>query len=211
MPFIPPEEARALAEHLGRLLSGPVKLDLFTQRGPGTTSEETRALLTELTDLSDRIEFAVHDLAGPVARSMRVERTPAIILRGAARGRVRTFGNPAGRELTSLIEDLVDVSRGSTGLGVRTREALAGLARDLHIQVFVSPDCPYCPEAGRLAHQLAVESDRITADVILVNEFPEMAERYAVRGVPKVVVNDVVEFVGAQPEAHFLAEVLRAA
>jgi protein-disulfide isomerase len=58
-----------------------------------------------------------------------------------------------------------------------------------------------------MAHQMAVESSRVTADVIEATEFPDMARRYAVRGVPKIVVNDSIEFVGALPEADYLAQV----
>jgi len=35
-------------------------------------------------------------------------------------------------------------------------------------------------------------------------EFPDLARRYQVRGVPKIVINDTVEFVGAQPESEFV-------
>jgi len=55
-----------------------------------------------------------------------------------------------------------------------------------------------------MAHQMAVESDHVTGDVIEATEFPDLARRYAVRGVPKTVVNDSVEFVGALPEADYL-------
>ncbi len=61
-----------------------------------------------------------------------------------------------------------------------------------------------------MAHKLAIESDRVTGDVVEASEFPEMVQRYSVSGVPKIVVNDRVEFVGAQPEARFVQEVLRA-
>jgi len=57
---------------------------------------------------------------------------------------------------------------------------------------------------------MAVASERITADVIEITEFPELAQRYHVYGVPKVVINDTVEFEGALPEPQFLLEVLRA-
>ena len=57
---------------------------------------------------------------------------------------------------------------------------------------------------------MAVESSRVTADVVEATEFPELVQRYSVSGVPKTVVNDFVELVGAQPEATFLREVLRA-
>jgi len=58
-----------------------------------------------------------------------------------------------------------------------------------------------------MAHQMAVESENVTADVIEATEFPGLARRYGVRGVPKIVINDSVEFVGALPEADYLAHV----
>jgi len=58
-----------------------------------------------------------------------------------------------------------------------------------------------------MAHQMAVESERVTADVIEAMEFPDLARRFAVRGVPKIVINDRAEFVGAFPEADYLAQV----
>jgi len=57
---------------------------------------------------------------------------------------------------------------------------------------------------------MAMESNRVTADVIEANEFGGYSARYAVQAVPKTVVNDRVEFLGAMPEARFLQEVLRA-
>jgi predicted DsbA family dithiol-disulfide isomerase len=61
-----------------------------------------------------------------------------------------------------------------------------------------------------MAHQMAIESDRVTADVIEANEFPELSAAYAVSGVPKIVVNDRVELLGSQPESRFLAAILQA-
>ena len=54
---------------------------------------------------------------------------------------------------------------------------------------------------------MAVESERVTADVIEAMEFPDLANRYRVRGVPKIVINDTTEFVGALPEAQYLEQV----
>jgi predicted DsbA family dithiol-disulfide isomerase len=57
---------------------------------------------------------------------------------------------------------------------------------------------------------MAVESEHVTADVIEATEFPDLARRYGVRGVPKIVVNDSVEFVGAVPEQQYLSYVRQA-
>lgn len=51
---------------------------------------------------------------------------------------------------------------------------------------------------------MAVESKRVTSDVIEAMEFPDLANRYRVRGVPKIVINETTEFVGALPESQFL-------
>ena len=58
---------------------------------------------------------------------------------------------------------------------------------------------------------MAIESERVTGDVIEATEFPDLVRRYGVRGVPKIVINDSVEFVGALPENQFLSYVRTAA
>ncbi len=62
----------------------------------------------------------------------------------------------------------------------------------------------------RLAQHMAVASSRVRAECIEATEFPEMAQRYQVMAVPKIVINDRVQFEGALPESQFLAAVLQA-
>ncbi len=63
----------------------------------------------------------------------------------------------------------------------------------------------------RLAQQMAVASDRVRSTAIEATEFPDLSRAYRVRAVPKIVINDRVEFEGALPEREFLAAVLQAA
>ena len=56
----------------------------------------------------------------------------------------------------------------------------------------------------RTAHQLAMAGPRVTADLVVANDFPHLAQRYDVMAVPKVVMNDTVSFEGALPEADFV-------
>ena len=63
----------------------------------------------------------------------------------------------------------------------------------------------------RLAQQLAVESDLITADLVEVTEFPHLAQRYQVRTVPRTVVNETASIEGALPESEFVRAVVAAA
>jgi glutaredoxin-like protein len=199
-----------------------VTIDLFIEPAspvivPGRTGcafcEETRALLEDVAALSPQITLAVHDIAADaeLARQMGVSRVPTLVMRGAARGDVRYLGLPAGLEFGTLLDDLVMVSRGTTTLGDESRTKLSTLTSPVHVLVFVTPTCPYCPKAARLAHQAAVENVNVTADVIEISEFPDLASKYRVRGVPMTVINETVELVGAQPEAAFIAALLSAA
>ena len=221
MSLIREEDARGLRAHLEHHLSGSVTIDYFTRPDsrlfvPGRECEacdDTRTLLEEVTQLSGSIQLRVHDFFGedPAVSGMAIDRIPAIVLSGGAKGRVRHFGIPAGYEFGSFLELLIDVGNGRTDLAQKTRESLEGLDRDIHIRVFVTPSCPFCPAAARLAQKMAAESGRVTADVVEAGEFPDLVERYNVHGVPKTVVNETVEFVGAPKEALFLQHVLRAA
>jgi len=57
---------------------------------------------------------------------------------------------------------------------------------------------------------MAVESDLVTGDMVEATEFPHLALKYNVMGVPKTIVNETVSFEGAVPEATFLANVQKA-
>ncbi len=57
---------------------------------------------------------------------------------------------------------------------------------------------------------MAMESSRVVADVVQIQEYPQLARAYGVRGVPKTVINDSVQFTGAVTEDIFLGRILEA-
>jgi alkyl hydroperoxide reductase subunit AhpF len=109
----------------------------------------------------------------------------------------------------SLLEAIEMVSKGSSDLSAETREFLDSLDRDLHFQVFVTPTCPYCPGAVILAHALAMASDRVSADMVEVSEFPQLAVKYQVQGVPRTVINETIVQEGAAPEEMLISKLKR--
>jgi thiol-disulfide isomerase/thioredoxin len=149
MAVLSESNQRELKERFERDLVGNVKVNLFTQRDsliviPGRecpTCKETGELLQEVAALSDKLELEVHDVyAQPDdAAELGIERIPAIVLEGDARGEVRYFGIPAGSGFPVLVEDLVDVSKGTTSLSDESRQTLGALSKEVHIQVFVTP------------------------------------------------------------------------
>ncbi len=61
-----------------------------------------------------------------------------------------------------------------------------------------------------MAQKMAIENEHVIADTVEASEFPEMSQRYRVMSVPKIVVNEKTEFVGALPEERYLKEVMKA-
>jgi len=193
-------------------LEGDVKIRYFTQEFECEFCKETRMLLEELAALSQKINLEVYDFVANQGKAQEfgVDKIPATIISGKEEYKVRYFGIPAGYEFTSLVEDIVDVSKGKSRLPPPLIDKVKSITKPLHIQVFVTPTCPYCPKVVRTAHQLAIENPNITADMVESIEFPHLANRYLVMAVPKTVINDKVEFVGALPEGQVIEYVLKA-
>jgi len=60
-----------------------------------------------------------------------------------------------------------------------------------------------------LAHEMAFANPNITAYAVEATEFPDMARRYMVNGVPKTIVNDEIEILGAVPQDEFIEQALQ--
>ena len=60
-----------------------------------------------------------------------------------------------------------------------------------------------------LAHRLAMESDWIRADMVEATEFPHLANKYEVFGVPRTVINETIHVEGAVPEPLLVNELLK--
>jgi len=198
-----------LKANLAQQLVNPVTLTMFTQELECDYCQEARELAQELGSLSDKIKVEVLDFVKDKEKASEygVDKVPAIVIRGPKGNHVNFFGIPAGYEFNTLVKDIVQLSRGQTDLSPETRQALSNVKAPVHIKVFVTPTCPYCPGAVSLAHQFAMENSNIKADMIEINEFPQLAIKYGVMGVPKTVINENIEMLGMQSEEEFLRQV----
>jgi glutaredoxin-like protein len=203
----------ALAE-----MAQPVRVIYFGSQQNCDYCDETQKLLEGVVSTSDRLSLDVHDIEADaaLAEQYHVDKAPSLVI-AAQDGDttvdygIRYAGIPAGYEFSALINDLLLVGGRDSRLGEETRAALKGLTQPVHLQVFVTPTCPYCSRAVVLAHQMALESPLVQAEMVEATEFPELAERYDVSGVPQTTINyGAGTMVGAAPEGHLLAEIQRA-
>lgn len=200
-------------------LKEPVQILFFASKANCESCAETRELLEEVATLSEKLELKLYDVEADrdVAAQFKVVAAPAIVIAAKDGSEVKDLGIqflgiPSGHEFGTLINDILMVSSRESGLDEKTRQFLRSLEQPLQLQVFVTPSCPHCPRAVLLAHQMAMENPQmIRAEGVEAMEFPELANRFNVRGVPQTVINSGAGIVvGAVPEQNLLAEIMRA-
>jgi glutaredoxin-like protein len=199
-------------------LEEPVELLFFGSQEACEYCEDTRRLAEEVAGLTELVNLQAFDLdqEPDLARKYGVDKVPGLVLAGRENGEIRDYGIryagiPSGHEFSSLIHDLVMVSGRDSLLGEETRASLEELGEPVHLQVFVTPTCPYCPQAVLLAHQMAFESLLVSAEMVEAMEFPELSQRFGVSGVPQTTINaGAGTVIGAVPEGMLLAEIHKA-
>jgi glutaredoxin-like protein len=202
----------------------PVRLLFFTQTLGCDTCLQTRQILDELPLLSERITIEEINFILEAEKATRygIDRVPAVALvgedeAGAERdSKIRFLGAPAGYEFTSLIQAVLLVGGRASTLSPESLSLVAAVDSPLTVRVFTTPTCPHCPRAVSVAHEMAFANPNITAYAVEATEFPDLARRYHVTGVPKTIVNhaadkaEVVEILGALPPDDFVSQALAA-
>jgi glutaredoxin-like protein len=196
------EEVRKEATEFLGDLPHPVRLVMFTQDFECDFCAETRQLVEEIAELSDQITAEIFDFVEDKdeAEAMGVDKIPAVAVIGAEDYGVRIYGIPSGYEFTSFLYAIRAVSAGITELSDAMLEALEAVDQPVHVQVFVTPTCPYCPQSVMMAHQMAIASPMVRGDMVEATEFPHISQKYQVMGVPRTVINESVHIEGAAPE-----------
>ena len=210
MSMLPQDKQDLLRKDFQEKLVDPVKLVVFTQELECQYCSQTKNLVQEIGGLSEKISTEVYDFVAnsDKAKELDIERIPAIAVIGKKDYGVRIYGIPYGYELQTLIEAIFNVSKGTSDLSDKTKAVLKDIKSPVKIKVFVSLTCPHCPVAAAIAHKLAIESEHIKADVINGSEFPDLTLKYNVIGVPKIVINDKVDFIGEFNEDLFAEHVV---
>ncbi len=215
MSLINEPDAQAIRQQLAANLTRPVQLALFVSAQSCEYCAITRELAEALCALHDDLTLAVYDLQADAERAalLGVDKAPALVVLGGPAHTdygVRFYGIPSGYQFASLLEAIRMAGSDNVELQPGTQAFLTELSTPLHLQVFVTPSCPYCPRAVALAHRLAYASPFVTADAVEITEFPDLAERYHVRGVPRTMIDELVSVEGAAPEGQLLGKLIDA-
>ena len=151
MPVLSPQDETYLRQTFETELVNDVTITLFTQPTtrltiPGQERnteafESANQIMEELAALSDKIHLEVYDHRSDKAKleEYGIQRVPAVVVGTDGLRPARFFGVIAGYEFSTLIQDIIDLSKGDIQLSEETQQVLRDLQDDVHIQVFVTP------------------------------------------------------------------------
>ena len=157
-------------------------IELVASLGDDAKSAQTRELLTEIAELSDKVgaTFDGDD-----------ERKPSFVIRRASDAQkwVRFAGLPMGHEFTSLVLALLWAGGHPPKVSEQVLEQVRALEGDFAFEMYFSLSCHNCPDVVQALTLLAFENPRVTATLIEGGTFPEEVERRNVLAVPATFLN----------------------
>jgi len=126
---------------LGKLRDD-VKIIYFTQELECGTCKDAHDFLDDVNGLSEKLSLEVFDFEKDKDRadSFDVDKVPAIVFldKDGNNTGVKYYGIPAGYEINSFVQGLLEVSGSKELLPDEIMGRINAISQDVHIQVFVS-------------------------------------------------------------------------
>jgi len=196
------ENAKAqLKKEFSRLIE-PVKLVFHGNNS--TISEETQKLLEDIVSLSDKLSLELDE-------TFLCHSYPCISVQWTDRDTgIRFMGKPDGGEFPSFVKTIIMVSRNEYDLTERSLELIEEIDKPVDIKIFITKTCGWCPPTTLKMFSFALANPFITATAIDSYTFSDMAVKYNVATVPKVIINDKTEFIGLREENEILGHIFGA-
>jgi alkyl hydroperoxide reductase subunit AhpF len=124
-------------------LESPVTLVFFTSELASETCSDTKLILRDITELTDKIALKTSNffLDKAEAAQYGVDKIPAVVILGDNDKDygIRFFGLPGGYEFGSLIAAILQISKIKTQFSEEAQQKIEAIDVPLHIQVFVTP------------------------------------------------------------------------
>jgi len=198
----------ALMRKFGTGMKDEVTLLVFVDEAVAASSDLI-TVANSLAQFSPKIKVQVEKVVnGKNSRmsDLRIENYPVLVVSKGDFFRIRYYGIPAGYEIPPITDAIVELSNSHANLAPASKTIMTTVRRRANIKIFVLTTCVYCPIVARHAYRAAIESPRVTTEIIDSQLFPDLASRHSVMGVPKIILNDNTDITGAIQEAEFFGK-----
>lgn len=203
-----PEETKKVLRETFKNLAEKVILEVFAKDSKDDQfSAFTTELLRSISMLTNKIDVKIYKPSDDNTKKRGITRFPTVLI-NPDKYKVSYVGAPLGEEARTLIMAIMLASTNGTILSDAALKRLFELKEQRHIQVFVSPTCPYCPQQALNAISAAIaRPDIITAEIIEMYENRDYIDKYHIITVPFTVINDIPIGTGVKPPEIFVEEI----
>lgn len=198
----------ALERKFGSGMKEDVELVAFIDESV-QASKELVDVADTLASFSPKIKVQVEKVVNGKNQRMsdlRIQNYPVMVLTKGDFSRIRYYGIPAGHEVPPITDAVVELSNSHANLSPKAKSIMSTVRRKANIKIFVLTTCVFCPIVARHAYRAAIESSKVTTEIIDSQLFPDLAQRHSVMGVPKIILNDNTDITGAIQEAEFFGK-----
>lgn len=203
-----PEETKKVLKDTFKDLIEKVVLEVFIKDDKDDQFSLFAAeLIKGIAKLTDKIEARFYGPGDETTKKKGITRFPTILI-NSDKYKISYIGSPLGEEGRTLIMAIMLVSTNGTILSDAALKRLFELKEPRHIQIFVSPTCPYCPQQALTAISAAIaKPDLITAEIIEMYENRDYIDKYHIVTVPFTVINEMPIGTGLKPSEIFVEEI----
>jgi hypothetical protein len=185
------DEIRKLGDEL-KSLPSPVELCFYGKKGD-EFSQKMRDFVEKLSEISKGKIAMSHGEGESFAPG-----APAFTLSDGRRTNIAYHAVPEGPELPPFLGALRFLSGETASLPPETSKALAGLSEPAKVRVLISSSCPNCPKVVEEVLALATSSPLVSASILDVEQFGQMAEEYGIKSVPATLIDGELVLIGQQ-------------
>lgn len=171
----------------------------------------SKDLVNELSQINDKMKVEFLSLEDEEAKRLNLTISPTILIGKDLGYLIEYWGAPAGREAGVFIETISMVSQRESSLSNLSKGKLETIDKDVLLEVYITPNCPYCPRAVLLSNQIAVEvQGKVASRCIEAQEVMMRARAFNVSSVPQQVINEDMNSItiGVQPEEKFVNQII---
>lgn len=165
-------------------------------------SIELRDLILDIADLDERVNAEVYNKGEnvEVENKIHADKYPVVALLDSDKkySGVKFHGVPGGHELNSFILAIYNLGSAGQQISQETLNNIKKVDKDINIKVCVSLSCHLCPDVVVSSQRIAIENEKVEAEMIDISNFKEIKDKFKVMSVPAIIVNDEQIYFGAK-------------
>ncbi len=194
-----PELEQSLKQRLSNEMEETVELLAFVEEG-----DESREVLEKLASLSPKVELNLEGPDSPEAKEVGIDKTPALVV-GPGKLQLSYQTPLRGQIPWALVETVVRISRGESGLAEGSKSSLEWLKENRKLEVFVARG-EESALAALIGGMIAVEgADKVKVSIESPDHDGARARELGIDDLPALVIDGSPAFVGVPSEKELVS------